>query len=198
MSNCPGGRNRLSNSASDPSGDTSGSDGAHEFSDFVTISSDERSNAILVYGTKADIDEIGRMIESLDQPLPLARIDTIFVMVDLTNQNQRGIDALLSNVEWSKYARGSAGDNLFGEISSGSGTVTDPGPDGIIGTSDDTTKSVSENITSNVVQGIAGIPGLNSSVPFELEDWKLTAIRWDQIFALSSERNDVRIFPRLL
>ncbi len=191
----PGGQeSTASNSVSDPSGDTSGSDGAHEFSDFVTISSDERSNAILVYGTKADIDEIGRMIESLDQPLPLARIDTIFVMVDLTNQNQRGIDALLSNVEWSKYARGSAGDNLFGEISSGSGTVTDPGPDGIIGTSDDTTKSVSENITSNVVQGIAGIPGLNSSVPFELEDWKLTAIRWDQIFALSSERNDVRIF----
>ena len=33
------------------------------------------------FGTKADIDEIGRMIESLDQPLPLARIDTIFVMV---------------------------------------------------------------------------------------------------------------------
>lgn len=174
--------------------DGAGSDGAHEFSDFVTISSDERSNAILVYGTKADIDEIGRMIESLDQPLPLARIDTIFVMVDLTNQNQRGIDALLSNVEWSKYARGSAGDNLFGEVSSGSGTVTDPGADGIIGTSDDTTRTVSGNITSNVVQGIAGIPGLNSSVPFELSEGKLTAIRWDQIFALSSERNDVRIF----
>ena len=32
--------------------DGAGSDGAHEFSDFVTISSDERSNAILVYGTK--------------------------------------------------------------------------------------------------------------------------------------------------
>lgn len=171
-----------------------GADGAHEFSDFVTISSDERSNAILVYGTKADIDEIGRMIESLDQPLPLARIDTIFVMVDLTNHNQRGIDALLGNVEWSKYARSSAGDNLFGEVASDTGTVTDPGPDGQIGTNDDTTRTVSGNITSNIIQGVAGIPGLNSSVPFELQDWKLTAIRWDQLFALSSERNDVRIF----
>ena len=47
---------------------------AHEFSDYVTISSDERSNAILVYGTKDDIEEIGRMIEDLDQPLPLARM----------------------------------------------------------------------------------------------------------------------------
>ena len=69
--------------------DSGGGDGAHEFSDFITISSDERSNAILVYGTKEDIEEIGRMIDSLDEPLPLARIDTIFVMVDLTEQNQR-------------------------------------------------------------------------------------------------------------
>ena len=78
-----------SNTSSSSANDAGSSEGSHEFSDFITISSDERSNAILVYGTKADIDEIGRMIESLDQPLPLARIDTIFVMVDLTEQNQR-------------------------------------------------------------------------------------------------------------
>jgi general secretion pathway protein D len=164
--------------------DGAGSDGAHEFSDFVTISSDERSNAILVYGTKADIDEIGRMIESLDQPLPLARIDTIFVMVDLTNQNQRGIDALLSNVEWSEFARASGGDNLFGE----------PNEDGSP-RYDSNGNLISSTVDSDgVLQGVAGIPGLNSSVPFELRGGKLTAIRWDQIFALSSERNDVRIF----
>ena len=163
--------------------DGAGSDGAHEFSDFVTISSDERSNAILVYGTKADIDEIGRMIESLDQPLPLARIDTIFVMVDLTNHNQRGIDALFSNVEWSKFSRASGGDNLFGE----------PNEDGSPVYSSDSNGSGLLS-GAGVLQGIAGIPGLNSSVPFELRGGKLTAIRWDQIFALSSERNDVRIF----
>ena len=44
------------------------------------------------------------MIKSLDQPLPLARIDTIFVMVDLTEQNQRGIDALFGGLEWSEFA----------------------------------------------------------------------------------------------
>ena len=167
-------------SPAEKSGADSGSEGAHEFSDFVTISSDERSNAILVYGTKADIDEIGRMIESLDQPLPLARIDTIFVMVDLTDQNQRGIDALLGNLEWSKYARSSAGDNLFGEPT-----------DSVIPGDVNVSGSVS---AATVLQGVAGIPGLNSSVPFELRGGKLTAIRWDQIFALSSERNDVRIF----
>jgi len=186
----PGGQTKPSTPVENRTSDTGG-EGAHEFSDFVTISSDERSNAILVYGTKADIDEIGRMIESLDQPLPLARIDTIFVMVDLTEQNQRGIDALLSKVEWSKYARGSAGDNLFGQPVTGTSQVTNANADGSPG---DTTSTVTNNISSNIAQGILGIPGLNSSVPFELDDWKLTAIRWDQLFALSSERNDVRIF----
>ena len=44
------------------------------------------------------------------------------------------------------------------------------------------------------MQGILGVPGLNTTVPFQLQNWELTGIRWDQIFALSSERNDVRIF----
>jgi general secretion pathway protein D len=170
----------------------SGGEGAHEFSDFVTISSDERSNAILVYGTKADIDEIGRMIESLDQPLPLARIDTIFVMVDLTEQNQRGIDALLTNVEWSKYARGSKGDNLFGEASGEQSKTVK-----VVSTLNDGSQVTEESTVvapNNIVQGVLSVPGINAALPFELDNWKLSALRWDQLFALSAERNDVRIF----
>jgi general secretion pathway protein D len=166
-----------------------GSEGSHEFSDFITISSDERSNAILVYGTKEDIEEIGRMIESLDEPLPQARLDTIFVMVDLTEQNQRGIDALLGNLEWSKYARSPRGEGLFGDVTTEQVSESLTGPDG-----QPINRTVSQNIAQNTVQGVLGIPGLNTSVPFQLEDWQLTGIRWDQIFALSSERNDVRIF----
>ena len=166
--------------------DSGGGDGAHEFSDFITISSDERSNAILVYGTKEDIEEIGRMINSLDEPLPLARIDTIFVMVDLTEQNQRGIDSLLGGLEWSKYARGPRADGLFGEPVS----TTTTG-DSSLGSDGDVTVTQVQNET---MQGILGVPGLNTTVPFQLQNWELTGIRWDQIFALSSERNDVRIF----
>jgi len=169
----------------------SGGEGSHEFSDFVTISSDERSNAILVYGTKADIEEIGRMIKSLDQPLPLARIDTIFVMVDLTEQNQRGIDALLGGMEWSKFARGARGDNLFGEPVTGTTQVTNTDANGAPGS---TSSTVTSNVGSQSLQGIIGVPGLNTTIPFQMQDWELTGIRWDQIFALSSERNDVRIF----
>ena len=176
-------------SASSADGGTG--DGAHEFSDFITISSDERSNAILVYGTKADIDEIGRMIESLDQPLPLARIDTIFVMVDLTEQNQRGIDALFGSLEWSKFARGPRSDGLFGEPAAQTTQVEIANADG---TPSGQFRTVTNNVAQNTFQGIVGLPGLNTSLPFQMQDWELTGIRWDQIFALSSERNDVRIF----
>ena len=173
-------------SASSPNNDSGSGEGTHEFSDFITISSDERSNAILVYGTKADIEEIGGMIESLDQPLPLARIDTIFVMVDLTEQNQRGIDSLFGGVEWSKYARGPRSDNLFGDPV----TTTTTGESTLGGES----TTVINQVNNNTLQGVLGVPGLNTNIPFQLQDWELTGIRWDQIFALSSERNDVRIF----
>ncbi len=172
--------------------DSGTGDGAHEFSDFITISSDERSNAILVYGTKADIDEIGRMIESLDQPLPLARIDTIFVMVDLTEQNQRGIDALFGSLEWSKFARGPRSDGLFGEPVEQTTQVEIPNADGSTGSGE--YRTVTNTVSQNTFQGIVGLPGLNTTLPFQMQDWELTGIRWDQIFALSSERNDVRIF----
>jgi type II secretory pathway component GspD/PulD (secretin) len=121
------------------------------------------------------------MIESLDQPLPLARIDTIFVMVDLTEQNQRGIDALFSQLEWSGVSRGAQGEGLFGEPEN----ALDPGGAGT---------NIGTDIPRNTLQGVLGVPGLNSAIPFQMEDWELTGVRWDQIFALSSERNDVRIF----
>ncbi|MDC0157012.1 hypothetical protein OAK38_04550 [Verrucomicrobia bacterium] len=178
----------------DDGGGIADAEGAHEFSAFITISSDERSNAILVYGTPADIIEIGRMIESLDQPLPQARLDTIFVMVDLSEQNQRGIDALLGKLEWSKFARSPRGEALFGEPITETQTIQTPGPDGLPGTADDSPAVITPRKFQNTMQGIVGIPGLNSTIPFQLEDWKLTGLRWDQIFALSSERNDVRIF----
>ena len=178
------------NSSSSSGGD-SGGEGSHEFSDFITISSDERSNAILVYGTKADIDEIGGMIESLDQPLPLARIDTIFVMVDLTEQNQRGIDALFSGLEWSKFARGPKSDNLFGEPVTQTTQVTTTDANG---QPTGNTETIQSAVSQNTLQGVLGVPLLNTSVPFQLQDWELTGVRWDQIFALSAERNDVRIF----
>jgi len=171
----------------------SAGEGSHEFSDFITIASDERSNSILVYGTKEDIDEIGGMIDALDHPLPMARIDTIFVMVDLTEQNQRGIDALFKDLEWSKYARGEGEDGAFGQPTAGE-SRTEEIVNPVTGETESVQIADDSPILSNVMTGALGIPGLNSVIPFELTDWTLTGIRWDQIFAQSLERNDVRIF----
>jgi general secretion pathway protein D len=163
--------------AATTSADADSEDGSHEFSDFITISADERSNAILVYGTPSDISEIGTMIESLDQPLPMARIDTIFVMVDLTEDRQRGIDALLKDVQFERDAN---------EI------VTSAGPDGLPGTADDI-NSVLRG-AGDAFKGTLQIPGLMASVPFQLNDWKLNSISWEQIFQKSMNRSDVRVF----
>ena len=64
----PGGKKVATTTDQSSSASESG-DSSHEFSDFISISADERSNAILVYGTKGDIEEVGKMIASLDEPL---------------------------------------------------------------------------------------------------------------------------------
>jgi type II secretory pathway component GspD/PulD (secretin) len=112
-------------------------------------------------------------------------------MVDLTEQNQRGIDALFSGLEWSKFARGPRSDNLFGEPVTQTTQVTTTDANG---QPTGNTESIQSAVSQNTLQGVLGVPLLNTSVPFQIEVWELTGVRWDQIFALSSERNDVRIF----
>ena len=152
-----------------------------DFSEQITISVSERSNSILVYGTKKDIADIEKIIEQLDEPLPLARIDTIFVMVDLNQQRQRGIDALFKGVEWSD------GGGIRSE------TFVNPGVDGQLGTTDDY-NDVRTVENREGLDAILQVPILNSAIPFRLENWKLSQIQWDQIFSIASERTDVRIF----
>ena len=59
-------------------------------SPFAKIIADQRSNGIFISGTQNDLDTLKGIITELDTPLPMARIDTIFVMVDLTASQSRG------------------------------------------------------------------------------------------------------------
>ena len=152
---------------------------AHEFSDYVTISADERSNAILVYGTQNDIEEIGRMIGDLDQPLPLARIDTIFLMVDLSDSSSSGIDALFKDID---YEKGKV-EYIRHEVRDVNGLPLDP------------PQYREERVeTPSATSGILQIPGINSPVEFNLSNWKLEGLNWATIFSQATTRNDVRIF----
>jgi general secretion pathway protein D len=63
------------------------------FSPFATIVSDERSNAIIAYGTEYDIDQIRYLVDQIDIPLPLVQIDVVITEVTLSHDQARGIDA---------------------------------------------------------------------------------------------------------
>ena len=152
------------------------------YSEYASAIPDTRSNGLFLFGTPKDIQKMEDMISQLDKPLPMARIDTIFVMVDLSQANQRGIDALFQDLEWSD------------DSTIESTTTTNPGADGQLGTSDDFDQTETTNFGSEVLSGALKVPLLNSTVPFKMQNWKLSQVQWSQIFSLASQRNDIRIF----
>jgi len=153
------------------------------FSEIFYFFEDSRSNGIFVMGTPGDVLRAEEYIQKLDTPLPMARIDTIFVMVDLTQSNQRGIDALFQDLEWNDGESVEKGTSFVND----NGTPTDFTDD-----FEDTTPDVVTG--AKTLTGGLKVPLLNSSVNFELENWKLQKIKWNQIFSLASQREDVRIF----
>ena len=149
------------------------------FSRFASTSPDSRSNGIFITGTEEDVRKLEGMIRVLDTPLPMAKIDTIFVMVDLSQANQRGIDALFQDLEWNNDAEmrtetvgvDTDGDNL-----------------------PDTETQATYQTGAKKLSGGLKVPLLNSSLEFDMENWKIKNVKWNQIFSLASQRDDVRIF----
>ena len=162
---------------SSQSNSTNSSSLTGSFSEFAKVVSDPRSNGIFVHGTDSDRNKSKEIIMQLDEPLPMAQIDTIFVMVDISEGSSSGIDSLFKDMQWSK-------------VGGTSQTITDANSDG---TPSDSQNSI---ITqgSKTLDGVFQVPLLDSSVPFQLQNWKLTQVKWDQIFSLAKLRNDVRIF----
>ena len=140
---------------------------------------DLRSNGLFLFGTPQDIVKMEKMIVELDTPLPMARIDTIFVMVDLSQANQRGIDALFQDLNWN--------DN---EITTSETVSVDTDGDNI----PDTDQTITSTSGAKTLTGGLKVPFLNSGLEFQMENWKIQQIKWNQIFSLASKREDVRIF----
>ncbi|WP_309385479.1 secretin N-terminal domain-containing protein [Cerasicoccus frondis] len=61
-----------------------------QFSDFVTVVADERSNSIVAYGTKSDLIQIGRLIEQIDVLLAQVYIEVLIAEVTLTDNSASG------------------------------------------------------------------------------------------------------------
>ncbi|MDG2167125.1 MAG: secretin N-terminal domain-containing protein [Opitutales bacterium] len=62
-----------------------------QFSELLTIVADERSNALIVTGTKRDIEQAKQLIEKIDVLLPQVRIDVVIAEVSLTDTTGTGI-----------------------------------------------------------------------------------------------------------
>ena len=62
-----------------------------QFSDFITIVPDERSNSIVVYGTQTDIKQIENIIKQIDVVLAQVKIDVIITEVSLSDKQVSGL-----------------------------------------------------------------------------------------------------------
>ncbi len=67
--------------------------GSLQFSNFVGLSADERTNAIVAYGTKQDLRTLRELIEKIDIPLPQVRIEAIITEVSLSENQASGISS---------------------------------------------------------------------------------------------------------
>lgn len=63
------------------------------FSSYVTLVSDERSNSILVHGTKSDIKNVKDLIDKIDVVLRQVRIDIIIAEVSLSENEVSGLSS---------------------------------------------------------------------------------------------------------
>lgn len=68
-----------------------------QFSDYVIIVADERSNSIVASGTDSDLTYIEALVTQIDVPLPQVRIEAIIAEVSLTKDMRRGIEAFQYN-----------------------------------------------------------------------------------------------------
>lgn len=100
-----------------------------QFSEFVGIVADERSNAIVAYGTASDINYIQDLIGKIDILLAQVRIEVIIAEVTLSNEVNRGIEAfeIDYNVDTGSGFPGDneIGFNLDGRAFDLAGTVKD-------------------------------------------------------------------------
>jgi general secretion pathway protein D len=64
-----------------------------QFSPYVTIVSDDRSNSVVVYGTSSDIRQLGDLIDKIDVTLPQVRIEAVITEVTLTKGQVSGLSS---------------------------------------------------------------------------------------------------------
>ena len=104
--------------------------GSNEFSALMTVTSDERSNAVVVFGTSDDIRLVQGLIDKLDIVLAQVRIEVVILEVSLDDSHSSGISQLGLQVSGDKligFSGGMPGLSINGDGESGFASITRPG-----------------------------------------------------------------------
>lgn len=64
-----------------------------QFSNFVGLSADERTNSIVAYGTHQDLKTLKELIEKIDIPLPQVLIEAVITQVTLNEKQTSGLNS---------------------------------------------------------------------------------------------------------
>ena len=147
-------------------GQAKASDGG-KLSESFAVTADPRTNSVFVSGTSYDVELAREKIKLLDKSLPMAQIDTIFVMVTLTGNTNRGID-LFSNAFYQK---------------SDGGTYKDPQ------TGESRNLPLGKNLSFD-----ANLPGFGGPITFGFLNSKLNNVAWNNIFKIAQASTDSRVF----
>lgn len=104
-----------------------------EFSQFMTIASDKRSNSIIVSGTSDDLRIITDMIKKLDIVLAQVRIEVVIAEVTLDDNHDSGVSQLGLQLDGDKligFSAAGAGIALAGKEGTGFASIIRPGTSG--------------------------------------------------------------------
>ncbi len=122
---------RTAVSASSRTGE--GNDRNSQFSSFMTIIADVRSNAIVASGTQDDLNMVRALIKQIDVILPQVQIDVLIASVNVGKTVQRGIDAFTNitvvgnrivGIEGVKGPGYDLSSILFNQVAGGNDTVS--------------------------------------------------------------------------
>ncbi len=112
----------VSASTANPSGEA----GSNEFSAFMTVVNEERSNAVVVFGTSDDIRLVRDLVDKLDIQLAQVRIEVVIIDVTLDDNHESGISALGLKIDGNKLV-GFSGSEASVTVSNG--VITRPSLD---------------------------------------------------------------------
>jgi general secretion pathway protein D len=69
-------------------------DTANSFSEYVTVTADERTNRLMLFGTAGDLKQLRELVAKLDVPLSQIRIEAVIVEVILKDGEASGLSTL--------------------------------------------------------------------------------------------------------